>query len=245
MSISAFLTPDMLTFLIGLVAVMNPVGNAAIYLSLVASKTRKEQHRVALRCAIAVAVILVIVTWVGLKLLQFFGISVGAFKVAGGLAVLLIGLNMLRSNVHAHPDKSDAAVAKAKHGEHVGVVPLAIPIVAGPGAMSTLIAHAPLYNTLLGKTFVSFFVILVAALVGLIFWTGPYIAKALGDGGMRIAVRIMGLILSAIAIQMMSGGVHELFHLTDTDEAISHISVVSAHSSSTQHLVETLIKKTS
>ena len=117
-------------FIAAMIAILNPIGNAAIYLSLVSDQSAAEQHATAVRTGIAIAIILVITIWVGMPLLKFFGISLSAFEAAGGLVILLIGLSMARAQ--PHQPEYHTYVESSAHSEKndVSVVPLAIPIIA-------------------------------------------------------------------------------------------------------------------
>ncbi len=199
-----------ITFIVAMIAILNPIGNAAIYLGLVANQSIPEQHTTATRTAIAVGIILIITIWIGMPVLKFFGISLSAFEAAGGLIVLLIGLSMTRAQPHqpeyhtqiessAHPEKSD-----------ISVVPLAIPIIAGPGAMATVIAHAYQFTNWGNKLVESLICLALALLIALCLYFAPLLRTLLGRRGMKITTRIMGLIIIAIAMQMLVPAIHAL-----------------------------------
>lgn len=199
-----------ITLMVALVAMLNPLGNVAIFLAIVGKRKKAEQHYIVAQCSIAIAVILVVVVWVGGPLLHGFGISIGAFQVAGGLIVTLIGLDMLRAKQHTENHDTESEKQSVKPKDSVGVVPLAMPIIAGPGAMAAIIAHANDMPTVLSKIEVSVGCIVLAIIMGMILWFSPFIAKVVGEGGMRIATRVMGLVLTAIAFQMMGTGLKAL-----------------------------------
>lgn len=209
---------SLITFLASLLAVLNPIGNAAIYVSLVSEKPKSHQHKVAVKCAIAVAIIMTLVIWVGLPLLHFFGISLGAFQIAGGLVVLLIGLSMIRAKSHSNdydqPEKQQSSKAKSS----VAIVPMAMPIIGGPGAISAIIAHAPAFPGVLNHLILTVCCLVLSAVIGVVLWFAPLVSKVLGEEGMRIATRIMGLVLAAIAVQMMAGGVAFFVHQIATGQ---------------------------
>lgn len=208
----------LVSFLVSLLAVLNPIGNAAIYVSLVSEKTKAEQRKVAVKCALTVAIIMVIVIWVGLPLLHFFGISLGAFQIAGGLVVLLIGLSMIRAKSHSNNYDQPENQKSYKDKASVAIVPLAIPIIGGPGAISAIIAHAPGFPGVLNHIILTICCLVLAAVIGVVLWFAPLVSKLLGDEGMRIATRIMGLVLAAIAVQMMAGGVAFFVHQMATGQ---------------------------
>ncbi len=152
------------TFVAGLFAKMKPVGNVAVFAILTQGSSKDDVRYTAWTCAIACIVTLLIVTWGGNYVLAFFGISVDAVRAAGGIIVLLIGLNILaNNNQHRH---TDAETEDAKTRPEVGVVPRAIPIVAGPGTIATVLVAAQ-DRTWMGHIEIS--VVIVVLAVGLLF----------------------------------------------------------------------------
>lgn len=143
---------------------MNPVGNVAVFAILTQKSSKDDVRYTAWTCAIACIVTLLIVTWGGNYVLAFFGISVDAVRAAGGIIVLLIGLNILaNNNQHRH---TDAETEDAKTRPEVGVVPRAIPIVAGPGTIATVLVAAQ-DRTWMGHIEIS--VVIVVLALGLLF----------------------------------------------------------------------------
>jgi multiple antibiotic resistance protein len=146
---------------------------------------------------------------VGKPLLRLFGISVGAFQAAGGVILLLIGLSMLRSQTSAiHHDP--ASVERDAGSSLKGVVPLGIPLIAGPGTIAVVLA-SPEVTTLTGRLGLSAAILLISALVFLIFAAGERISAFLSASTLQILTRIMGLLLSAIAMQMLFSGLTKGF----------------------------------
>lgn len=191
------------TLFVGLFAMMNPFGNAAIFLSLTSSQTDANKKQTAMSCSFAVMIILFITVWIGTYLLELFGISIYALTVAGGIIVLLIGLNMLNSGSSGSTTSSS--------GSNVGVVPLAIPLIAGPGTMSTILAHTYLLASFESKCFVSIVCFLMALVIMVVLLSANKIEKLLGANGLQVITRIMGLVLCGIAIQLLATGLPELF----------------------------------
>jgi len=200
-----YMMKDLITLTIAVLAVLNPIGNGAIYVGMVSGRPLAEQRKVALVCSTAVAIILLVTTWLGLMLLNFFGISIGAFQVAGGLIVCLIGLSMLKGRSHSH-DLDQKQNCQSMTKEQVAVVPLAIPIFAGPGAMTALIAHMKGLNSFADKLKISGIMVCLAIVVYVVLFLAPRISKILGEYGMQVVTRVMGLILVAIAFQMLGAG---------------------------------------
>jgi multiple antibiotic resistance protein len=118
------------SFIAALFSMMNPIGNLGVFAGMTAERPDAEARRIAWTCAMAVAITLLIVAWTGSLLLKFFGISVDSLRAAGGVIVLVIGLHMLFNKAeHKH---SSAELADGRQRASIAVVPLAIPIVAGP-----------------------------------------------------------------------------------------------------------------
>ncbi len=195
--------------LVGLIAVVNPLGALPIFLSMSDDKHPEEDMRTINRAATAVALILLISAWFGESLLGFFGITVDAFRVGGGLLILLMGISMLhgkQSHVQHHPNEADVVESK----EDISVVPLAIPLMAGPGAMSLVILDAHKVHGWGGELLLTLAIIAVAVIVWLVLLIAENMRDKLGVIGLNIATRIMGLILAAIGVQFIADGIKHL-----------------------------------
>src|SRR4030065_2769989 len=136
-------------YLIGFFAILNPLGAIPIYLSLMADRRPDEMHRIALKASVAVAVILTLSVWVGDALLSFFGIGIPAFRIAGGLLVLIIAIAMFGAKT-SPARHTDAEQAEAEAKNDIAVVPLALPLLAGPGSISLTIVDAHQASSPLG-----------------------------------------------------------------------------------------------
>ncbi len=195
---------------IGLLAIVNPIGNAALFLSMTSGDTTADRNGVAATTAIAVAITLSLCVVGGSSLLDFFGIDVNDLRLAGGLVVLMIGLSMLRAQ--ASPAHGGAAEhSEGAQKDSPGVVPLAIPMVAGPGAMAAAIVFANQASSWTAKGMLIGVVVANAAIVYVAFRVATPLQRGIGVSGMNIVVRIMGLILAAIAMDMMVAGLRGAF----------------------------------
>ena len=201
---------EQVKYLIGIFAILNPLGTIPIYLSLMADRSPDEMHRTALKAAVAVAVILTLAVWVGDALLSFFGIGIPAFRIAGGLLVLIIAIAMFGAKT-SPARHTDAEQAEAEAKNDIAVVPLAIPLLAGPGAISLTIVDAHQVASLADKFVFSMGIVWVAGIVWVVLRLAEPIGARLGTGGLNIATRVMGLILAAMAVQFMADGLLELF----------------------------------
>jgi multiple antibiotic resistance protein len=193
------------SFVAALFSMMNPVGNVGVFAGMTADRPRgAEARRIAWTCAGAIAVTLLIVAWSGPRLLEFFGITIDSLRAAGGVIVLLIGLHMLfNKSEHKH---SPAELEDAESRASIAVVPMTIPIVAGPGTMATVLVAAQQHPSALSKVEISVVVVALAALSGLLFSFATPISKRLGESGMGVVTRVMGMILAAIAMGMLADG---------------------------------------
>jgi len=196
------------SFIAALFSMMNPVGNVGVFAGMTADRPEAEAGRIAWTCAGAVAITLLIMAWAGVFFLEFFGITIDSLRAAGGVIVLLIGLQML-TNKSEHKGSS-AELEDAKSRPSIAVVPLAIPIVAGPGTMATVLVAAQQHPSILSKLEISVGIIALAALCGLMFSFAKPISKWLGAAGMGVVTRVMGMVLAAIAMDMLADGLKGL-----------------------------------
>ena len=196
---------EQIKFLVGLFAILNPLGAIPIFLSMAADRRSQEMHRTAAKTAVAVTVILILSLWAGDSLLGFFGIGIPAFRIAGGLLVLMIAVAMFHAKV-SPARHTDAEELEAESKVDISVVPLAIPLLAGPGAISLVIVDAHQAAGLLDKLFFSLSITLIGAVVWLVLRLAEPIGEYLGTAGLNIATRVMGLILAAMAVQFMVDG---------------------------------------
>jgi multiple antibiotic resistance protein len=201
---------EQIKYLVGVFAILNPIGTIPIYLSMMADRRPDEMRRTALKASVAVAVILTLAVWVGGALLSFFGIGIPAFRIAGGLLVLIIAIAMFDAKTSpARHTEAEQAEAEAKND--ISVVPLAIPLLAGPGSISLAIVDAHQAGSLPDKLMFNLGIVGVAAIVWVVLRLAEPIGKSLGTSGLNIATRVMGLILAAMAVQFMADGLLEIF----------------------------------
>jgi multiple antibiotic resistance protein len=199
---------SLLNTAVGLFTIANPIGNLPIYLSF-ATGRRGEDLALARACALTVATTLLLACWLGPELLGFFGIRLGAFQAAGGLILLLIGLAMLRSQtsrMHHDSESEDRDQDSASRG----IVPLGIPLMAGPGTM-TLVIASPSATSLPGRLGLSGVVLVVSVLIYLVLAFGDRIGAHLSSSVLQVITKVMGLLLTAIAMEMLFSGLARTF----------------------------------
>ena len=193
-----------LNLLISLLAMINPIAVAPIFLALTQHQTREERLHTAWQGALASGVILTVSFLLGNLLLKLFGIGIPAFQVAGGLLVLSFGLAMAQGkNVKPQP-------AEPEEDDSIAVVPLALPVTTGPGVISAVIVYASTNNDLPDILSGLIIIWIATSVVYATFRYAPTIALHLGKNGMSIATRISGLILAAIGVQFIALGLSSL-----------------------------------
>ena len=194
-----------------LFAIVDPVGVIPIFLLATQGYTLAQSHAAARIAALTVLGVLSLFTFLGEPLLMFFGIRLAAFSVAGGLLLLLLALSMVQARVSPQRQTQDEAV-EAGERDAVGVVPLGIPLLAGPGAIThVIVAAGAAQGNLLHQGLLLIPVAAVALSVWLAFRAAPLIAHRLGRTGIHVVTRLMGLIIAAISIEMIAGGLGKLF----------------------------------
>lgn len=170
-------------FLIGLLAIVDPIGVIPIFLAMTVNYALEERRKIIRMIIIAVVSILFVALLFGEILLEFFGISINSFRVGGGILLLLMAINMMQSKDDASSKGKPSAFKD--HNGSIAVVPLAMPLLAGPGAISAVIIEAHRHDTVMHYAFLGM--------------------------GISIITRIMGLLLAAISIEFIANGLKGLF----------------------------------
>lgn len=200
---------DSFKLFVALLALVNPLGAVPIFISLTQQHTRAERKKTIATAAISVGVVIVVSGILGEQIIGFFGISIGSLQVGGGLIILLTALNMLNARsggARSTPEEESEAETKP----NIGVVPLAIPFMTGPGAISTVIVYAHNMHGWLQYLGLLLSAAVMAALVMLALSMAGSIARLLGQTGINVATRLMGLILSALAVEIIANGLVRL-----------------------------------
>lgn len=193
-----------------LYAITNPIGVAPIFISLTQGMERKERLHEINKTSLTVLIVLCGSVFAGEFFLRFFGISVAAFRVAGGMLLLMMALSMLQAR-QGPTKRTPEEMQEAQLKDDIAVVPLAIPLLSGPGAISSVILYSNRSEGVVDKLLLFFICFLVAVAVFFTLRLAEPISRRLGQTGINIVTRIMGLIVAAIAIQAMSVGLLGLF----------------------------------
>lgn len=194
-----------------LFAIVDPVGVIPIFLLATRGYSSGQSRAAARLAAITVFVVLVLAAYSGQLVLDFFGIRLAAFSVAGGLLLLLLALSMVQAHVSPQRQTKEEAI-EAEEKDAVGVVPLGVPLLAGPGAITHMIvASGAARGEPVQQAALLIPVVLVALSVWLAFRAAPAIEKRLGRTGIHVVTRLMGLIIAAISVEMIASGLGQLF----------------------------------
>ena len=204
-------------FFIALFALIDPVGNVPLFAAATTGAQPAARRRIALYIALFVAGFLAFFFLTGLGLLKFFGISLAAFRIAGGIMLLLLGLDMARDDLTAafpvlvEDEGHDPGVYARKHFERL-IVPFGMPLLIGPGAISAVVIFASEAESKLGVLGYAYGLAAIAAVavsVLIAFLATDLISKLFGKIGMMIVVRVLGLVLCAMAVQFIIVGVSQ------------------------------------
>jgi MarC family membrane protein len=185
-----------------LFVITDPLGNAPIFVAITRSMTPEERQRAAIRAVVAAGGLIVGFAIFGELVLRYLHVSIGSLSIAGGLLLLLVSLEMLRGKDFPGADGSDP--------EDVALVPLATPLVAGPGAIATSIVLWRSHHGAAGHVAVLLAIVLAVACVGVALLLAERVMRTTSAGVLAFLTRVFGLLLSAIAVQLVVNGVRAL-----------------------------------
>ena len=196
--------------LITLLAIVNPLGAVPIFVALTSTSSEIERKKIAKMVVVAVLTILSVALLFGDWLLTFFGITIHSFSVGGGILILLMAISMLQARISPVAQTEDEA-REGEAKESVAVVPLAMPLLAGPGAISTIILNAHKDSDVSHYLSIGLDILILGVLLWAVFQLIPWISRHISQTGINIFTRIMGLILAAIAVEFIATGLKGLF----------------------------------
>ncbi len=193
---------------ISLFAIIDPIGIIPIIIAFTAGMTAQKRERIGRMASLSVLGILLSALLLGEAILEFFGISIHSFRTAGGILLLLMSITMLIGNKPA-PTPNESTDGDATTS--VAIVPLSTPLLAGPGAISTVILDAHKDSHVGHYGVMALILVALSLTVWLTFLIAPWISQRLGKIGSNIFTRLMGLLLAAIAVEFIAGGLRGLF----------------------------------
>lgn len=206
------------TVFMGFFAMMNPIANTAVFVGMTGDFTPQQRRQTAIKALVAAFCIIAAFCLLGKGIFEIFGITLPALRLAGGILVFLVGYHMLQgsssklhTNEQATPDKGE----KIQPAD-IAISPLALPILAGPGTIATAMNYSASGSMLNIMVTIAAFAIL-CCITFVCFIYGPKLVDMIGENGINITTRLMGLILTVIGMQMLIQGVHDaylLFNIT-------------------------------
>jgi multiple antibiotic resistance protein len=190
-----------------LVFIVDPIAVIPTYLVITDGESPLQRARTARRACIAAALILLVFAFAGGLIFQLFGITLEAFRIAGGLILWVVAMDMLRGQ--RRTQESGPEITEGRQKEDVAITPLAMPMLAGPGAISTTMVLAGQAGTMSQKTIVYLAIVVTMLLSWIVLLIGERVVRKTGQTGIRVMTRIMGLILAAIAVQFVITGARD------------------------------------
>lgn len=197
---------------IALLAIVNPIGVLPFYIHFTQGFTREQRQRTIRVAAVSAFVVIAVSALAGLRIIEFFGISLASFQVGGGMLLLMSALQMLNAQP-AESRTTDLAEGgdKADAGDSIAIVPLTIPLLTGPATISTMVIYAEKTRHWWELAILVAYGVVIGIAVWIAFSLAGRIARVLGKTGINVMTRLMGLILAALAVEVMSDGLVKLF----------------------------------
>jgi len=200
--------------LVTLLAIVNPLAIVPFFIHYTQGFSRAQRRRTIVTASFSAFVVIATSALLGLQILDFFSISLASFQVGGGMLLLLSAMNMLNAQpAEAKPQTHELedGAAKAAMGASIAVVPLTIPLLTGPATMSTVVIYAEKAKSFLDVAMLVGYGVVIGLATAVCFALAEPIARVLGKTGINVMTRLMGLILAALAVEVMADGLHKLF----------------------------------
>jgi multiple antibiotic resistance protein len=203
---------DLLKPLIALLAIVNPIGAVPFYLHFTQNMNGPQRRRTIRVAAVSAFLVISVSAIAGLRIIEFFGISLASFQVGGGLLLLISAIDMLNAQ-QAESKSSDVGEgqARADAGDSIAVVPLTIPLLTGPATISTMVIYSQKTRNFFEHAVLVGYGVVIGLATFIIFSASGRIARVLGRTGINVMTRLMGLILAAMAVELLADGLTKLF----------------------------------
>ena len=203
---------DLYKPLIALLAIVNPIGVIPFFIHFTQGFDRQQRQRTIRIAAISACVVISVSAVAGLKIIEFFGISLASFQVGGGLLLLMSALQMLNAQpAESRKDDLSDGGERADAGASIAIVPLTIPLLTGPATISTMVIYAEKTKHWWQLGVLVMYGVVIGVAVWIAFSLSGRIARVLGKTGINVMTRLMGLLLAALAVEVMSDGLVKLF----------------------------------
>ncbi|MFN3296952.1 MarC family protein [Caldimonas sp.] len=203
---------DLLKPLIALLAIVNPIGVVPFFIHFTQGFTEAQRRRTIRVSAFTAFLVVSISALAGLRIIEFFGISIASFQVGGGMLLLISALQMLQAQqAETRKEDVDEGETKADAGASIAVVPLTIPLLTGPATISTMVIYAQQTRHWWQLAVLVGYGVVIGVAAFLALSAAGRIARLLGRTGINVMTRLMGLILAALAVEIMAEGLLKLF----------------------------------
>jgi multiple antibiotic resistance protein len=203
---------DLLKPLIALLAIVNPIGVVPFFIHFTQRMNGLQRARTMKVSAFSAFMVISVSALAGLRIIEFFGISIASFQVGGGVLLLISSLQMLNAQpADTQPSDMSEGDDKVNAGASIAVVPLTIPLLTGPATISTMVIYAQRTRHWWELAVLVGYGVVVGLAVYLAFMASGRISRLLGQTGINIMTRLMGLILAALAVEIMADGLGALF----------------------------------
>lgn len=201
--------------LFSLFSIVDPPGAIPVYISMTDGMQQKERNRLALHTSFYFLLILVAFFLAGTYILSFFGLSVHAMRIAGGMVLLSTGFGLMGGSFTKHRGYNDSVAKDAKSRAEIAFTPMAMPLLSGPGSISYLITQFKQHPEWSERIMILLAILAMGVLVYLTLRAAPWLFKIFGTGGLNAIARIMGFLVVAVGVQFIVDG---LVHLVETIE---------------------------
>ncbi|HYF43542.1 MAG TPA: MarC family protein [Ramlibacter sp.] len=200
--------------LITLLAVVNPLAIVPFFIHYTQGFSRAQRRDTVVTASLTAFLVIATSALLGLQVLEFFSISLASFQVGGGMLLLISAMNMLNAQpaeAKPHTNAMAEGAEKAAMGASIAVVPLTIPLLTGPATISTVVIYAERATTVLQLAALVGYGVVIGLATAVCFALADPIARVLGKTGINVMTRLMGLILAALAVEVMALGLVKLF----------------------------------
>lgn len=195
-----------ITILASLFSVVNPLGAIPVFLTLTGDDTRAERNHTSLMTSMYFIIILMSFFWAGTYILSFFGVSIFALRIAGGIVIMMSGFALLNGNT-TKKRIGEKVRREAMDKEDISFTPMAMPMLSGPGSISLLIGYFTEYGSMSERLVIAGVIVFTGILIYFILRSSPLLFKILGESGLKAVARIMGFIVLAIGVEYIISGV--------------------------------------
>lgn len=203
---------DLFKPLIALLAIANPIGVVPFFIHFTQNFSREQRQRTMRISAFTAFMVIAVSAVAGLRVIEFFGISIASFQVGGGMLLLISAISMLGAQqAESKPSDITEGSQKVDAGDSIAVVPLTIPLLTGPATISTMVIYAERTRHWWEVAVLVGYGVVVGVAAYLAFSASGRIARWLGSTGINVMTRLMGLILAALAVEIMAVGLTKLF----------------------------------